>query len=97
MIRWIVLIACGLIVWQFIKGDRARKEKKQEKHEAKLKATGQLVKDPVCGTWVSKDAEIRVKQGEKLHRFCSYECREKYLKQIDAGQQKTTKDDTTET
>ena len=43
-----------------------------------------MVKDPICGTYVEKDGSIRVREGEKVHVFCSYECRDKYLKQIEA-------------
>ena len=47
-------------------------------------AAGEMVKDPICGTYVERDGNIRVKEGEKVHIFCSYECRDKYLKQLEA-------------
>jgi YHS domain-containing protein len=56
-------------------------------------ASGEMIKDPVCGTYVEKDGDIRVREGETIHVFCSYECRDKYLKQIDAITIETTKDD----
>jgi YHS domain-containing protein len=42
-------------------------------------ATGELKKDPVCGTYVSASASLsRTVNGETLY-FCSPECRDKYL------------------
>jgi YHS domain-containing protein len=41
-----------------------------------------MVKDPMCGAFVSKEGDIRVRQGDKVHYFCSYECRDKYIKMI---------------
>ena len=41
-----------------------------------------MVKDPMCGAFVSKDGDIRVREGEKVHYFCSYECRDKYVKML---------------
>ena len=43
---------------------------------------GVLVKDPVCGTYVSRDSDIRIKDGGEVRCFCSYECRDKYLKEL---------------
>jgi YHS domain-containing protein len=41
-------------------------------------AGGELIKDPVCGTYVSAGASItRTVNGQLLH-FCSKECRDKY-------------------
>ena len=41
--------------------------------------TGKLVKDPVCGTYVSDDQALRANQGSELFHFCSEECREKFI------------------
>jgi YHS domain-containing protein len=39
---------------------------------------GELMKDPVCGTYVSTGASVtRTVNGQVLH-FCSKECRDKY-------------------
>jgi YHS domain-containing protein len=41
-------------------------------------AVGTLVKDPVCGTYVSAESSItQIIQGQVVH-FCSQECCEKY-------------------
>jgi len=41
--------------------------------------SGELKKDPVCGTYVSTATSVtRTVHGQVLH-FCSKECRDKYL------------------
>ncbi|WP_461209590.1 transcriptional regulator [Desulfocurvus sp. DL9XJH121] len=71
---------------KLFKGDARKKEAQSAKERDKLIASGEMVKDPVCGTFVEKDTSIRVREGEKVHCFCSYECRDKFLNQLEAGQ-----------
>jgi YHS domain-containing protein len=37
-----------------------------------------LVRDPVCGTWVSPSDARFVQIGSAMHYFCSDECRAKF-------------------
>ena len=83
MLKWIILIVAAIVLYMFFKGDRKRKTENLKKEEARLAATGVLVKDPICGTYVSRDSEIRVREGDKVHAFCSYECRERFVKQLE--------------
>lgn len=83
-----VIIGLGLfIVYKLFANDFVHKKTKSDEKEAKVsekkKAAGELVKDPVCGTYVSLDDSITVRDGEKLHHFCSYDCRDKFLKQLE--------------
>ncbi len=57
---------------------------KQAETIQKRATAGEMAKDPICGTYVEADGNIRVKEGETVHIFCSYECRDKYLKQLEA-------------
>jgi YHS domain-containing protein len=41
--------------------------------------TGQLKKDPVCGTYISAATSIQEKVGGQTFHFCSPECRDKYV------------------
>lgn len=84
MWKFIILAVCGYILYKMFTGDKKQKTKMQKKEKEHLKATGELVKDPVCGTFVPVDSDIRVREGETIHRFCSYECRDKFLKQLEA-------------
>ncbi len=39
---------------------------------------GELVKDPVCGTYLPKEEALSVKAGGETHYFCSLSCRDKF-------------------
>ena len=86
MIKFIVIIGAVLLLYKLFANDFLRKHhEKEEKKQAKDQQAnpGELVKDPVCGTYVSKDESISVKDGDKVYKFCSYDCRDKFLKQIE--------------
>jgi hypothetical protein len=84
ILRLLIFVAAGFILFKLLTGDKRKKEVKQDKQKEKMAASGQMVKDPVCGTYVSKDGDIRVKEGDDILCFCSYDCRDKYLKRIGA-------------
>ena len=41
--------------------------------------TGELKRDPVCGTFIAESSAIRHTEGGRTVHFCSAECRDKYL------------------
>ncbi|MCR5812959.1 MAG: YHS domain-containing protein [Desulfovibrio sp.] len=88
---WKILIfaVVGYLLVRLFKNDLLHKQKadeKQEQQEMEEKiAQGEMVKDPQCGTYVSKDSEITVRDGEKVYHFCSYDCRDKFLKALQDG------------
>jgi YHS domain-containing protein len=47
--------------------------------EPPVSASGELRKDPVCGTYVSTAASITRTVGGQVVYFCSKECRDKYV------------------
>ena len=83
MIKWVVLLVCGWLLFKLVTNDNKKKAEKKHKDMEKKVATGDMVKDPVCGAFVSIDQEIRVKDGETIHRFCSYDCRDKFLARLE--------------
>lgn len=80
-----IAIAIG-IIYLLLKGDKKKKVERQRKEEERLKASGDLVKDPICGAYVDRNGQIRVRQGDQVHFFCSYECRDKFLKRLEGGE-----------
>lgn len=84
MLKFLIFIAAAFILYKLLTGDFKKKKEAQNKEKENLAATGVMTKDPVCGTYVPVDGDIRVKQGDKVHNFCSYECRDKFLKQLEA-------------
>lgn len=85
MLKFVVIAAALFLVYKLFMGDKRKKDMQQEKVVKQKVASGEMVKDPVCGTYVKNDGDIRVREGDKVHIFCSYDCRDKYLKQIGAG------------
>ncbi|MBE1425266.1 YHS domain-containing protein [Desulfomicrobium macestii] len=83
MLKFVILAAVCFILYKLVTNDKKKKVEVKNKQEEKLAKEGVLVKDPICGTYVSKDSDIRIKEGEEVRCFCSYECRDKYLKMID--------------
>ncbi|MDD3313236.1 transcriptional regulator [Pseudodesulfovibrio sp.] len=84
MLKLIVIGAAIFLLYKLFTGDKKKKDMKSEKDIKAKVASGEMVKDPICGTYVEHDGIIRVRNGENVHVFCSYECRDKYLKQLEA-------------
>jgi len=40
---------------------------------------GKLMKDPVCGTYVSKDQSLTATRGTETFHFCSEKCHDEFL------------------
>jgi len=95
MIKLLIFVAALFVLWKLLTGDKKKKEVQQRKEQEAKAATGQMVRDPLCGTFVPQDSDIRVREGEKVYCFCSYECRDKYIKQLSAatesGEEKSAK------
>ncbi|BCS87173.1 transcriptional regulator [Pseudodesulfovibrio sediminis] len=72
------------VMYKLFMGDKKNTEVQSEKVVKDKVASGEMVKDPSCGTYVEKDGSIRIREGEKVHVFCSYECRDKFLKELEA-------------
>lgn len=89
MWKLIILLVAIYALYKLFANDFFKKKKemdKAEKEELERKqASGEMVKDPECGTWVSVDSSISVRDGDKVYHFCSYECRDKYLKALENG------------
>ena len=81
----IVALVCYVLYRLFMNDNKKKAEKDAEKKKKRV-ASGEMVKDPVCGTYVEKDSAITVRNGEQTLSFCSYECRKKYIESV--GEQK---------
>ena len=84
MIFKVVIFALvAYALYRMFMNDRKKSEEKSTKTQESRVAAGEMVKDPVCGAYVEKDSSITVRNEDVVHHFCSYECREKYLKQLE--------------
>jgi len=80
MLKVLIFIVAGFLLYKLIMGDRKKKmDARQDRQEERVEA-GEMVKDPICSTYVSTDSDIRVKEGDETLYFCSYECRDEYLR-----------------
>jgi YHS domain-containing protein len=84
MLKILIVVAVGFILYKLLTNDQKKKKEKVVKEQEKMAANGVMVKDPICGTYVDKDSDIRVKKDKDVLCFCSYDCRDKYLKRIGA-------------
>jgi YHS domain-containing protein len=81
----IVALVCYVLYRLFMNDNKKKAEKEAETKKKKVDS-GEMVKDPVCGTYVEKDSAITVRNGDQTLYFCSYECRKKYIESV--GEQK---------
>ena len=89
MWKWLILIAAAYALYRLFANDFLKKKKADQAEEAadleRQVAAGEMVRDPECGTYVAVDSAISVRDGETVHYFCSYECRDKFLKRLEEG------------
>lgn len=89
MLKIIIPILALIVIYKLFANDFLKKRQEQqdatEKVDEQKVASGELVKDPICGTYVSATEAISVRDGERTYRFCSYDCRDTFLKQIKDG------------
>lgn len=82
IVKVLIFALVAYALYRLFMNDRKKKESDASREKEHLVATGEMVKDPVCGAYVEADSGITVRNGEKVIHFCSYECREKYIKQL---------------
>ena len=99
MLRW---FAIGLVVYVVFKllTNTLRKHtqdqtppERQSPEEAHMKTTGNMVKDPVCGSYVDADTSISVRDGATVYHFCDYECRDAFLNQLRVSRRSIAQND----
>lgn len=92
MWKWLILVLAGYVLYRMFMNDRNKKSKDEKKEKENLVATGEMVKDPVCGAYIDADSTISVRDGDTVHKFCSYECRDEFLRRVGKLPEKTSND-----
>lgn len=83
MIFKILLFAvAAYALYRLFMNDRKKSVEQTENEEAKRVADGTLVRDPIRGVYVEKDSSFSVRNGDTVEYFCSDDCRQKYIKQV---------------
>jgi len=85
MLKFLIFIVAVFILYKLLMGDFKKKKEVKDKKHKDLAATGVMTKDPACGTYVPVGSDIRIKECDAVYCFCSYECRDSYLKKLEAG------------
>ena len=86
MMLWLVIAVVGFILYKLVTNEMRKRTEDKNAAETKERKTptGDMVKDPVCGTYVDVTSSVSVRDGAQVHRFCSYECRDTFLEQLRA-------------
>jgi YHS domain-containing protein len=87
MIKILIFVAAAFILYKILTNDKKKKKKETVKEREQKVMDGEMVKDPICGTYVPKDTDIRIRNGQDIYCFCSFECRDEYLKQLQANKE----------
>ncbi len=87
MLRFIVFAVVFYILYRMFQNERAKKSSAAQKQKEKRIIDGEMVKDPECGVYVDVKSSITVSNGKTVYHFCSYDCREKFLKRLAASAQ----------
>lgn len=90
MIKLVIFLVAAYAIYRLFKNDFLKKKQQKEMEEqaaqAEQVAAGEMVQDPECGTYVSLEDSISVRDGKRVYHFCSYECRDKFLKRLETGE-----------
>ena len=81
----IFALVCYVLYRLFMNDSKKRAEKEAQQQKKRMES-GEMVQDPVCGTYVDKSNSITVRNGDQTLHFCSYECRQKYIDRFNEQQ-----------
>ena len=80
MLRWIILIIVGYLIYRFLRGFLA--SPKPPKRNPPREIQDEMVQDPVCKVYLPKrQAVVHTDPKGEMHYFCSTQCREKFIKE----------------
>ena len=74
----ILLLVIAWAFWRFVDGIIEAFGGLPSKSRGKKPV--ELVRDPVCGTWVRPHNSLGLRAGEVTHYFCSDACRDRFRK-----------------
>jgi YHS domain-containing protein len=78
-IRLIVLLVLFLLIRSVLRDLFTRSSRVPNRTTPKVPTTGELKRDPVCGTYVHAQTGLTASIKGQVFYFCSEECRKKYL------------------
>jgi hypothetical protein len=84
MWKWILLALAVYVLYRLFLNDRRKKAEKEANDREHLTASGEMVKDPECGAYIAADSGVTVRDGDTVHRFCSYDCRDAFMRRVES-------------
>jgi YHS domain-containing protein len=91
MWKWLIFALAAYALYRLFTNDWKKRGGNKEEEKAKYErmvASGEMVKDPECGTYIAADSQITVRDGETTYHFCSYDCRDAFVRRIQANREK---------
>jgi len=91
MWKWLIFALAAYALYRLFMNDWKKKQDNKEDERAKnerMVASGEMVKDPECGAYIAVDSNITVRDNETIYRFCSYDCRDVFVRRIQENRQK---------
>lgn len=85
MWKFVFIGLAAFFLWKMFAGDMKRRQDEAKRERDTLIAKGEMVKDPVCGAYVSPEDAVRSSLEGRVVHFCSYECRDKYIRQLQSA------------
>jgi YHS domain-containing protein len=80
--KWIVALLAIALLYKLLTNEKGRKTRDDAKVKESRIASGELVKDPVCGVYVEAASSISVRDGDTTHYFCGHDCRDRFLDKL---------------
>ena len=89
-LKLVLLIAVAYMLYRMFDSEKRKKKEQETQDQQHRVDTGELVKDPVCGAYVEAESAISVRDGNTKQCFCSYDCRDTFLRQHEIPQETVT-------
>ena len=86
MYRWLLVALAGYIIYRMFKNDIKAKLEERKRDDARRGESGEMIRDPICGTFVDMGAAVTVRNGDNIYYFCDYDCRDAFLKRMQNGE-----------
>ena len=83
----LIVLAVLLIIMYFLVRNAVRGffQKRQDVVRAGSGGSSELVQDPVCGMFVSKEGAYFIRNADRTHFFCGESCRDIYEKKFSSA------------
>ena len=87
MVRVAIFLLLAIVLYKFLAN--LLKDSRTKRREGPLDGKiADLVRDPHCGTYLLPEQGVSARVGGQVHHFCSEACRDRFLAEQSAKQEK---------